>query len=50
MFAADMIRCRQDGTRKACGDFSADLRAFNGEDDHLYLLPGTRRMGRRRRS
>ena len=24
--------------RKVCGDFGADLREFNGEDDHVHLL------------
>lgn len=26
--------------RKACGDFGARLREFNGEDDHVHLLVG----------
>ena len=24
--------------RKICGDFGAELREFNGEDDHVHLL------------
>ena len=24
--------------RKVCGDFGAELREFNGEDDHVHLL------------
>ena len=35
---ADMLRCCQDAMRKVCGDFGADLREFNGEDDHVHLL------------
>ena len=36
---ADMLR-RQDAMRKVCGDFGADMRDFNGEDDHVHLLAG----------
>jgi len=36
VLGADMLRSRHDG--KACGDFSAELREFNGEDDHVHLL------------
>ena len=25
---------------KVCGDFGAELRDFNGEDDHVHLLIG----------
>ncbi len=35
---ADMPRCCHDAMRKVCGDFGADLREFNGEDDHVHLL------------
>jgi putative transposase len=35
---ADMLRCCEDAMRKVCGDFGADLREFNGEDDHVHLL------------
>ena len=35
---ADMLRCCQDAMPKVCGDFGADLREFNGEDDHVHLL------------
>ena len=24
--------------RKVCGDFGAELRKFNGQDDHVHLL------------
>ena len=30
-------RC-QDTMRKVCDDFGADLREFNGQDDHVHLL------------
>ena len=35
---ADMLRCCEDAMRKVCGDFGANLREFNGEDDHVHLL------------
>ena len=35
---ADMLQCREDTMRKACGDVGAELREFNGEDDHVHLL------------
>ena len=35
---ADMLRCCQDTMRTVCGDFGAELREFNGEDDHVHLL------------
>jgi putative transposase len=35
---ADMLRCCDDAMRKVCGDFGAELREFNGEDDHVHLL------------
>jgi len=35
---AAMLRCCQDAMRKVCGDFGAELREFNGEDDHVHLL------------
>ena len=34
---ADMLRC-QDTMRKVCDDVGAQLRKFNGEDDHVHLL------------
>ncbi|HEX8006981.1 MAG TPA: IS200/IS605 family transposase, partial [Trebonia sp.] len=33
-----MLRCCEAAMRKACGDFGAELREFNGEDDHVHLL------------
>jgi putative transposase len=36
----DMLACCEDATRKVCGDFDAELREFNGEDDHVHLLVG----------
>lgn len=33
-----MLRCCENTMRKACGDFGADLREFNGEADHVHLL------------
>jgi putative transposase len=33
-----MLTCCQDATRKACDDFGASLREFNGETDHVHLL------------
>jgi putative transposase len=33
-----MLRCCEDAMRKVCGDFGAELREFNGEDDHVHLL------------
>ena len=35
---ADMLACRKDALRKVCGDYGAELRKFNGEDDHMHLL------------
>lgn len=35
---ADMLRCCEDAMRKVCGDFGAELREFNGEDDNVHLL------------
>ena len=35
---ADMLRCCEDAMRKVCGDFGAELREFNGEDDHVHLF------------
>ena len=29
---------RRRGRRKVCGDFGSGPRAFNGQDDHAYLL------------
>jgi putative transposase len=37
---ADMLRSCEDAMRKVCGDFAAELREFNGEDDHVHLLVG----------
>jgi putative transposase len=37
---ADMLRCCEDAMRKVCGDFGAELREFNGEDDHVDLPVG----------
>jgi putative transposase len=34
----DMLRCCEDAMRKVCADFAAELREFNGEDDHVHLL------------
>jgi putative transposase len=33
-----MLRCCQAAMRKACEDFGAESREFNGEDDHVHLL------------
>ncbi|MBO0806923.1 MAG: IS200/IS605 family transposase [Actinobacteria bacterium] len=35
---ANMLRCCEDAMRKICGDFGAELREFNGDDDHVHLL------------
>jgi putative transposase len=35
---AGMLRCCEDAMRKVCADFGAELREFNGEDDHVHLL------------
>ncbi len=35
---ADMLACCHEVMRKVCGDFGAELREFNGEDDHVHLL------------
>jgi len=42
-----MLRCCQDAIRKAGGDFGADLREFDDEDDHVHLLGGYRCRCRR---
>jgi putative transposase len=34
----DMLRLCERVMRKACRDFEADLREFNGETDHVHLL------------
>jgi hypothetical protein len=53
----DMLRSCQDAMRKVCGDFGAELRKFNGQDDHVHLLaeyppkaavPGAREQPQRR--
>lgn len=33
-----MLQACEDAMRKVCGDFGAELREFNGEDDHVHLL------------
>jgi putative transposase len=33
-----MLSCCEAAMRKVCGDFGAELREFNGEDDHVHLL------------
>jgi putative transposase len=33
-----MLRCCEAAMRKVCCDFGAELREFNGEDDHVHLL------------
>jgi putative transposase len=35
---ADMLHCCEDAMPKVCGDFGAELREFNGQDDHVHLL------------
>ena len=35
---ADMLGCCEDAMRKVCDDFGAELREFNGEDDHVHVL------------
>ena len=35
---AQFSRAPWRGRRKVCGDFGAQLREFNGQDDHVYLL------------
>jgi putative transposase len=37
---ADMLRRCEDAMPKVCGDFGAELREFNGEDDHGHLPTG----------
>lgn len=37
---ADMLGSCEDAMRKVCGDFGAELREFNGEDDYIHLLVG----------
>jgi putative transposase len=34
----EMLRVCEDTMRKVCEDFEAELREFNGEDDHVHLL------------
>jgi putative transposase len=33
-----MLGCCEAAMRKVCADFGAELREFNGEDDHVRLL------------
>src|SRR6266480_7501593 len=33
-----MLGCCEAAMRKVCVDFGAELREFNGEDDHVHLL------------
>jgi REP-associated tyrosine transposase len=33
-----MLGCREEGIRKVCGDFGAELREFNRDYHHMYLL------------
>lgn len=40
VFDDDMLRFCELPVRKACGDFEAVLRGFNGEPDHVHLLAG----------
>lgn len=40
VFDDDMLRFCELPMRKACGDFEAVLREFNGEPDHVHLLAG----------
>ena len=35
---ADMLRSCEDAVRTVCGDFGAELREFNDQDDHVHLL------------
>jgi putative transposase len=35
---AAMLDACEAAMRKVCGDFGAELREFNGEDDHVHLL------------
>lgn len=35
---AAMLTACEASMRKVCGDFGAELREFNGEDDHVHLL------------
>ena len=35
---AAMLDACETAMRKVCADFGADLREFNGEDDHVHLL------------
>ena len=32
-----ILQCCQVAIRKVCRDFGAELREFNGEDDHMHL-------------
>jgi putative transposase len=34
----EMLRVCENTMRKVCEDFEAELREFNGEDDHVHLL------------
>ncbi len=34
----EMLRVCEDTMRRVCEDFEAELREFNGEDDHVHLL------------
>jgi putative transposase len=34
----EMLMVCEDTMRKVCEDFEAELREFNGEDDHVHLL------------
>ena len=47
MLDADMLRSCQDATRKVSGEFGAELREVNGEDDHVHLLVARRWLCRR---
>ena len=35
-----MLHCCQHTMRKACNDFRATPREFNGEEDHVHMLAG----------
>ena len=35
---ADMLCSCEDAMRKVCADFGAELREFDGEDNHVHLL------------
>ena len=38
VFNAQMLTRREEVMRAVCGDFGADLREFNGQEDHVHLL------------